>query len=64
MPRLNCDESLNIMTEVRVNFIIDFQTEHSRRLVHVYIEGKFERNYREKRTNERDISNAVDSHFH
>ena len=27
----------------------------------ICIEGEFERNYREKGTNERDISNAVDS---
>ena len=35
MPRLNCDDSLNIMTEVKVNFTTDFQTEHSRKEVQV-----------------------------
>ena len=34
MPRLNCDDSL-IMTEVKVNFTTDFQTEHSRKEVHL-----------------------------
>ena len=61
MPRLNCDDRLNIMTEVKGNFTTNYQTEHIRKST--CIEGNFERNYREKNMNERDISNTVDSHF-
>ena len=39
MPRFNCDDSLNIMTEVNVNFTTDFHTEHSRKYVHVLKES-------------------------
>ena len=39
MPRLNCDDSLNIMTEVKVIFTADFQPEHSRKQVHVLKES-------------------------
>ena len=31
----NCGDSLNIMTEVKVNFTTDVQTEHSRKEVHI-----------------------------
>ena len=65
MPRLNCDDSLNIMTEVKVNFTTDFQTEHSRKEVQVLKEILKElKEERKKNTNERDISNTVDTHFH
>ena len=57
MPRLNCDDSPNIMTEVKSE--IDYRLSNlSQQKISICIEGKFERNYREKSKNERDISNA------
>ena len=46
-----------------MNFTTDFQTEHSRKEVHV-LKEILKEIIGGKNTNERDISNTVDSHFH